>query len=113
MVAYILQHEKMRGKRAEVAMNAKIIDPADSVAVVVEPVAKGGAVEYEGAAGGALTALEAIPIYHKIAVRDMRRGDPVVKYGQHIGFAQCDIPAGAHVHTHNVESRREDLREVE
>ena len=40
---------------------------------------------------------------HKVAVSRIARGEPVRKYGQVIGFASEDVPAGAWVHTHNVE----------
>ena len=39
---------------------------------------------------------------HKIALRGVREGSPVRKYGQIIGFAQEAIAAGDHVHTHNL-----------
>ncbi len=45
-----------------------------------------------------------IPIYHKIAVKDLPKGTVVLKYGCPIGVATEDIPQGAHVHTHNLDS---------
>ena len=42
---------------------------------------------------------------HKYALRDIVKGEPVVKYGFPIGEAVCDIKAGEHVHTHNLKSR--------
>ncbi len=33
-------------------------------------------------------------------------GDGVIKYGEIIGRATCDIDVGDHVHVHNVESQR-------
>ena len=90
--------------------NAMIIDGKDNVAVAIEPIAKGDKVCF--LAGGqdvTLTALEDVTIYHKIAIRDIPKGEPVVKYGEHIGLATEDIRTGAHVHVHNVEGHREDL----
>lgn len=87
-------------------MNAVRISERDSVATVIEAIAPGQTVAF---AGGSVTALEEIPIYHKIAIRALAQGEPIVKYGEHIGVAACPIPAGSHVHTHNVESRREAL----
>jgi altronate hydrolase len=43
---------------------------------------------------------------HKFAVRPIREGDAVSKYGQIIGFAGRAIAAGEHVHVHNVASSR-------
>lgn len=85
--------------------NAMLIDPADNVVVAIEPIAKDGQVEYDCGGGACrLTALEDITIYHKLACRDIPKGEPVVKYGQHIGSAVTAIRAGQHVHVHNVES---------
>ena len=41
---------------------------------------------------------------HKYALRDIRSGENVIKYGQPIGHATEDIKAGDHVHTHNVKT---------
>lgn len=90
--------------------NAKMIDSKDNVAVAIEPIPKGGTVTYslEGREIS-LTARQDITIYHKIAVRDIAKGEPIVKYGEHIGFASGEIKSGDHVHVHNVEERRENL----
>lgn len=95
-------------------MNAMIIDPKDNVAVAIEPISAGDTVSYLTPGGTAeLTAAESITIYHKVATRDIAQGEPVVKYGEHIGVATAPIPKGAHVHVHNVASPREDRREKE
>ncbi|MBQ7387690.1 MAG: altronate dehydratase [Clostridia bacterium] len=41
---------------------------------------------------------------HKYALRDIREGENIVKYGNPIGHATCDIKKGEHVHTHNVKT---------
>jgi len=41
---------------------------------------------------------------HKYALRDIKSGEDIVKYGNPIGHATCDIKAGEHVHTHNVKT---------
>ena len=95
-------------------INAMIIDPKDNVAVAIEPIAAGETVSYLcGGETVSLTAASNITIYHKLATREIKAGEPVVKYGEHIGVAMCDIARGAHVHVHNVESRREDLEAKE
>jgi altronate dehydratase small subunit len=50
--------------------------------------------------------LQDIPYGHKIAVRDIKKGDTIYKYGLSIGTALEDIPIGDHVHIHNIESNR-------
>ena len=83
-------------------MKATVIDAKDNVAVVLGEVKKGGKT-YE------ITAPCDIPVYHKIANELIRKGEPVVKYGEHIGLAAEDIPVGYHVHVHNVLNNRENL----
>jgi altronate hydrolase len=43
-----------------------------------------------------------IPAGHKLAVRDVAKGQPVRRYNQIIGFATRDIAAGEHIHVHNL-----------
>ena len=42
-----------------------------------------------------------VPSGHKIAVKDIAEGEPVLKFGQIIGYASKPIAAGEQVHTHN------------
>jgi altronate dehydratase small subunit len=85
-------------------MNAVlVISERDNVATALEPIDAGREVR---AGAGTVVAAEAIPRGHKLAVRAIRAGEPVVKYGSPIGTASADIAAGAHVHTHNVASTR-------
>ena len=91
-------------------LNAMIIDVKDNVAVAIEPITKGETITYLCAGQDVtLTAAQDITIYHKLARKDIAKGEPVVKYGEHIGIAGCDIKAGEHVHVHNVENHREEL----
>ncbi len=41
---------------------------------------------------------------HKYALRDIKAGEDIIKYGNPIGHATVDIKAGEHVHTHNVKT---------
>jgi altronate dehydratase len=79
-----------------------VISDADNVATALEALSPGTVLN--GAA--ALTVREAIPRGHKVALRLIAAGTSVMKYGSPIGVAIADIPAGAHVHTHNVSSAR-------
>ena len=49
---------------------------------------------------------EPIPFGHKLAIKPMRPGDWVIKYGERIGIATANVDVGQHVHVHNVESYR-------
>ena len=41
---------------------------------------------------------------HKYALRDIKCGEDVIKYGNPIGHATADIKKGEHVHTHNLKT---------
>ena len=43
-----------------------------------------------------------IPIGHKLAIKPIKSGDTIVKYGVDIGRAVAAIGAGEHLHVHNV-----------
>lgn len=47
-----------------------------------------------------------IPLGHKIALKDFKVGDTVMKYGCDIGKVVAPIKAGDHVHVHNVKTKR-------
>jgi (2R)-sulfolactate sulfo-lyase subunit alpha len=47
-----------------------------------------------------------VPIGHKVALADIKKGDTVIKYGQDIGKAVADIAKGEHVHVHNLKTKR-------
>ncbi len=53
-----------------------------------------------------ITAKMDIPIGHKVALKDIRKGDTIWKYGQDIGKAVADIGKGDHVHVQNVKTKR-------
>ncbi len=71
------------------------IHPNDNVVVALRPIAKGTA--FEGVA-----AAEDIPQGHKMALREVKTGENVIKYGFSIGHATADITPGMWVHTHNM-----------
>ncbi len=54
----------------------------------------------------AMKALNDIPIGHKLAIRDLKNGDTVIKYGVDIGRAVAPIRTGEYLHVHNVKTKR-------
>jgi (2R)-sulfolactate sulfo-lyase subunit alpha len=54
----------------------------------------------------AVTALSDIPIGHKLAIRELKSGDTVIKYGVDIGRTIAPIKVGEHLHVHNVKTKR-------
>ncbi|WP_237155098.1 UxaA family hydrolase [Oryzibacter oryziterrae] len=72
------------------------LSPNDNVAVAVSKIEPG----YE-LPGGAV-AVGVVDPGHKVALVNIAKDDPVVKYGQVIGAASVAIAAGEHVHSHNL-----------
>ncbi|MFO1459212.1 MAG: altronate dehydratase family protein [Verrucomicrobiota bacterium] len=75
------------------------LHPDDDVLVAREPLKAGVTCRVDG---GDLNLRTDIGRGHKVAVRPLRDGEPVRKYGQIIGFARGDIRPGDHVHLHNL-----------
>ena len=73
----------------------------DDVAVALQPIGPGELVQ---ATGLMLTVRDPIEAGHKVALRDIAAGETVRKFGWPIGRATVAIPAGTHVHTHNLET---------
>ncbi len=71
------------------------INEKDNVIVALTDIAKGTVIE-------GITAVDEIPAGHKMALNDIAKGEPVIKYGYRIGNAKEDIKAGSWIHTHNV-----------
>ncbi len=53
-----------------------------------------------------VTALNDIPIGHKVALTDLKAGDTVIKYGEDIGKMVGDAKTGEHVHVQNLKTKR-------
>lgn len=52
-----------------------------------------------------------IPAGHKFALKDINKGEYIIKYGEIIGRATEDIKKGEWVHTHNVKSHLDEKAE--
>ena len=72
------------------------LNAVDNVVVAITTVDK-GALTSEN-----IVASERIGKGHKMASANVKAGEPVRKFGQIIGFAKADIPAGAWIHEHNI-----------
>jgi altronate dehydratase len=83
-----------------------VLDAADNVAVALENLDAGAETGVEAPGGEMIRAREAIRAAHKVAIRSIAAGQPVIKYGEVIGVASAAIAPGAHVHVHNVASGR-------
>ncbi len=84
--------------------------PKDNVGVVVIEDLKAGT-DMFGVITETDTATKAkanhdIPIGHKVALKDLKVGDTIIKYGEDVGRALADAKAGDHVHVHNMKTKR-------
>jgi altronate hydrolase len=91
-------------------MKVLVINPCDNVAVALERINKGEAFKI---GASSIVALEDIERGHKIALKDIRRGENIIKYGFPIGHATEDIKAGQWVHSHNLKTNLGEILEYE
>jgi galactarate dehydratase len=75
------------------------VHPQDNVAIIVNPDGLTAGTQFSTG----LTLRDRIPQAHKVALRDLDRGDPVRRYGQIIGLASRTIAAGSWVHEDAIE----------
>ncbi|MBQ7693182.1 MAG: UxaA family hydrolase [Oscillospiraceae bacterium] len=85
-------------------MNAYVhASEKDNLVTCVKALKAGDTVAVDGKE---ITVLDDIPIYHKLAVAEIRKGEAVYKYGEVMGVASRDIHVGQWAHIHNIESTR-------
>jgi (2R)-sulfolactate sulfo-lyase subunit alpha len=73
----------------------------DNVLIVVVPIRPG---DCDILDGREVVFTQNIAIGHKVAVRDIETGEKIFKCGVPIGSAKESIPAGGHIHLHNLKS---------
>jgi altronate dehydratase small subunit len=78
-----------------------LLAPEDNCVVAACALTAGDRVEIDGAD---LVIGSTVTIGHKLARRAIPEGEKVIKYGAIIGHATAAIAAGAHIHTHNLDS---------
>jgi altronate hydrolase len=74
------------------------LHPADNLVTAISDLPAGTEIPTEG-----IIVRQSVPAGHKVATEPVRRGEPLRKYGQIIGFAAENIQTGEVIHTHNVE----------
>lgn len=86
-------------------VNAVIMHMIDNVVTVTKKISAGDAITY--ILNGKTSTIKAtldIPINHKVAIKSLKEGDIVYKYGECIGYTTSDVNVGDHVHTNNLNS---------
>ena len=80
-----------------------VIDDKDNVATALKTLSAGAevTVEVQGRIEK-IRILSDIPMGHKLALRDIEKGESVIKYGEPIGQSTSRISCGEYVHVHNV-----------
>jgi altronate hydrolase len=71
------------------------LHPNDNVVVARMDILPGTKVD------GEVAAATRVPPGHKILTQPVKKGEPLRKYNQVIGFANDDLEPGSHIHTHN------------
>jgi altronate dehydratase small subunit len=86
---------------------AVVLHHDDDVAVLLQPLDQDTVVTVSrGGETISLRLRQALPLGHKIALRDLPAGHHVRKYGEVIGALRHPVSAGEHVHVHNLDSLR-------
>ena len=86
-------------------------DKKDTVGVIVAEagVKKGETLTgwvMEGDGTIKIKAADDVPLGHKIALKDIKSGETVLKYGHDIGRVVAPAAKGRHVHVHNIKTKR-------
>lgn len=86
----------------------KVNDKDNVATIFANDVKEGMAVNIRDKKGNSVTETVRadIPYGHKVAVKPIRKGEPIIKYGEEIGVATQDIETGDYVHVHNLDSQR-------
>jgi len=93
-------------------LNSILISDKDNVVTMTKALEKGNDAFFS--MNGpilAVKAIEDIPIWNKIAIRDIASGECVVKYGESIGIATEDILTGHLVSDKNIKSVQRDYKD--
>ena len=84
-----------------------IMDENDNVGIIKQAASKGQKIGPIREGGEEVIELkEDIPFGFKIAVRDIQKGEEILKFGHAIGIASVPIGKGEMVHVHNIEGLR-------
>ncbi len=80
------------------------INPADNVAVAINALSAGTALNVDGEE---ITLVADIPAGHKFALRDIAEGENVIKYGFPIGHARHAVSRGAFLDHNDIRTNLE------
>ncbi len=78
-----------------------LLHPDDNVLVCRQHAFRGQSITLDGEI---VVLTDEITVGHKIARRDLKAGEKIIKYGAPIGSMRADTARAAHVHMHNMQS---------
>ena len=76
-----------------------ILDARDNVAVCLVDLEVGDLIEQDNIK---IKVINRIARGHKIASKEIAKGEGIIKYGERMGHAVASIAVGEHVHVHNI-----------
>lgn len=99
---------KVRRDNMSLNIALKVSDLDNVATIFANGITSGTQVESRDKKGQTetVTVIGDVPFGHKIAVRDIKKGELINKYGEEIGIATKDIAKGEYVHVHNLDSMR-------
>ena len=99
----MIELDKMVGGK-----KALVIDQKDNVAVALTDLNSGDKcmVVEDSGKQFEISVMEQIPFGHKFALNNMKKNEPVFKYGEEIGKLKEPISKGGWIHSHNMSCDR-------
>ena len=97
MAVHVVNRENQNERAFQIALQ-------DNVATALTLIPKGPFTLFGSGWESMFVAAEEIPQGHKVAVRPVKKGESVIKYGVSIGEATADIEVGQWVHLHCMKS---------
>ena len=80
-----------------------VMDEKDNVGIVLQDMEQGEVAVMKGQELP-IQIKEAIPRSHKVAIRNINEKEPILRYGEPIGYATRPIFKGEWVHVHNLDA---------
>lgn len=79
-----------------------MMSETDNVAIAITELVSGDMVTLPD--GSSIAVQEEVPRSHKIAIRSIALNQPIIRYGEEIGYATKEIAQGQWVHVHNLDA---------
>lgn len=91
-------------------INAIRLNESDNIAIALKNIRKGDSIVVNDF-DKQITVKKGVPYGHKVSLREIDKGEKILKYGECMGIAKLKIEEGYHVHTENVRGLNEKEHE--